>query len=695
MNIFQMTHTGSETTLSQFPQYIICNQCWLHGDWFNLTSGTNQVSAGLDFSCVKGCAFINSEISAIWRPGSEGHGIWIDYGENMKLDHYKCRGGSSCLFSGGFTGNGPPLISGLIPGSNIENRRADLDMPYWELGLSVFPSTNTTWHGQSIVRKNVSEYKTGQNILDWGNIYRSVDNSGGQSGLILSRTVRNSSSAYGANYNTTLNNLIHGNNLWLDGCEGVTVDTSDGTGSGGGAGYAANLLWFTNNLGFNLSGSNPGCSGVSPVSFLQVDSSGQAWQGTNTCANGVCTFVANCSVAPGSGTANCIGQVSSISVNAAGTGCVAGSLTFSAPNIATGVKATGSYTCSGGGLSTVTLGSVGAGYTSTPTATLATGTGTVTVTMVSSSVSPSGTTGYQAMSVNAGDAGSMEGCQTFPSMNTPTTTYSGFTYPSGVGPIVSVGSVPWNGTWQAGNVTISYPSTVTGTDSSGYCTWSTVVGRQPNLQWTHNGVVSTVARLITNAGGLSGIAAGPNFQINALYQNNYWIGNMAANTGWCSGIGNCGGTGSENVVLDTTSATVDHEWWPGYSSLALFAYGVNPVYPVASPTITYPASSCAMGFNGTGAWLYPCSGNLVAINAADYHQYECNASGTCYHAASDGTDIGPNIPAIDAAQTLNVFNCALVGQTCPGPGPFPDAVPTAYVPAPCISCLLSARKEQQ
>jgi hypothetical protein len=102
-----------------------------------------------------------------------------------------------------------------------------------------------------------------------------------------------------------------------------------------------------------------------------------------------------------------------------------------------------------------------------------------------------------------------------------------------------------------------------------------------------------------------------------------------------------------------------------------------------------------MGFNGTGAWLYPCSGNLVAINAADYHQYECNASGTCYHAASDGTDIGPNIPAIDAAQTLNVFNCALVGQTCPGPGPFPDAVPTAYVPAPCISCLLSARKEQQ
>ena len=681
MDIVQSgAHVNTETSINQLPSYMIFNQVWLHGDWTNFTTGRNQVSSAL-VTAGNHIVFENSDISEIIRPGAEGYGILTDWGQNLKFVHYKVRGASNAIESGGFLGAGPTSVVGLVPNSNVENRRCMLDFPYWWLGLSIFPASNTQWHGQSLTKKNTSEYKTGVNDLDWGCIFRGDDNSGGQSGLVLSRTIRNSAAGvWGSNYPTTLNNQIFGYNLIADACEGITLDSSDGNESGGGVSSAANLFLFTNNLSFNISGSNPGCADVSPVSYLQIDSSGQSWQGTNTCANGVCTFVANCSVAPGGGTGgNCLGQVASLSVATVGTGCVAGSLTFSAPNIATGVKPAGTYTCSGGGLATATiidssgLAHPGAGYTSTPTATLATGTGTVTVTMVSSSISPSGTTGYQAMDVNAGDAISMEGCQTFPSMDTPTTTYAGFTYPSGVGPIVSVGSAPWTNTWSAGNVTVSYPSTVTGTDSSGYCTLFTGVGRQPNFQFVHNGVISTVKDLVTNAIGLSGIGAGPNFQINTLMQNNYWIGSTAANSGWCGNFGGACGSASENIQLDTTSATVDHDYWPGLSGLA--AWGVNPVYPVASPQLFYPANSCGMGFNGTGAWAYgTCSGNAVVINAADYHQYECNASGTCYHAASDGTDIGPSIPAIDAAQTLNVFNCALVGQVCAGPGPYPDSI---------------------
>ncbi len=681
MDIVQSgAHVNTETSINQLPSYMIFNQVWLHGDWTNFTTGRNQVSGAL-VTAGNHIVFENSDISEIIRPGAEGYGIWTDWGQNLKFVHYKVRGASNAILSGGFIGAGPTSVVGLVPNSNVENRRCMLDFPYWWLGLSIFPASNTQWHGQSLTKKNTSEYKTGVNDLDWGCIFRGDDNSGGQSGIVLSRNIRNSAGGvWGSNYPTTLNNQIFGYNLIADACEGITLDSSDGNDSGGGVSSAANLFLFTNNLSFNISGSNPGCAGVSPVSYLQIDSNAQSWQGTNTCANGVCTFVANCSVAPGGGTGgNCLGQVASLSVATVGTGCVAGSLTFSAPNIATGVEPAGTYTCSGGGLATATiidssgLAHPGAGYTSTPTATLATGTGTVTVTMVSSSISPSGTTGYQAMDVNAGDAISMEGCQTFPSMDTPTTTYAGFTYPSGVGPIVSVGSAPWTNTWSAGNVTVSYPSTVTGTDSSGYCTLFTGVGRQPNFQFVHNGVISTVKDLVTNAIGLSGIGAGPNFQINTLMQNNYWIGSTAANSGWCGNFGGACGSASENIQLDTTSATVDHDYWPGLSGLA--AWGVNPVYPVASPQLFYPANSCGMGFNGTGAWAYgTCSGNAVVINAADYHQYECNASGTCYHAASDGTDIGPSIPAIDAAQTLNVFNCALVGQVCAGPGPYPDSL---------------------
>lgn len=93
-------------------------------------------------------------------------------------------------------------------------------------------------------------------------------------------------------------------------------------------------------------------------------------------------------------------------ITAAGTGCVAGNLTIDAPGgIAgvTSVQATGTYSCTTGTLTTVTITNAGAGYTTSPHATIATGTGTLTVTVGTSGqlLTQWVTTGITTVSANA------------------------------------------------------------------------------------------------------------------------------------------------------------------------------------------------------------------------------------------------------------------------------------------------------
>ncbi len=54
----------------------------------------------------------------------------------------------------------------------------------------------------------------------------------------------------------------------------------------------------------------------------------------------------------------------------------------------------------------------------------------------------------------------------------------------------------------------------------------------------------------------------------------------------------------------------------------------------------------------------------------DYHQYGLRSDSSFHNAASDGTDMGGNLPALDSAQTQDLYVCA---TACGSAGPYPDS----------------------
>jgi hypothetical protein len=64
------------------------------------------------------------------------------------------------------------------------------------------------------------------------------------------------------------------------------------------------------------------------------------------------------------------------------------------------------------------------------------------------------------------------------------------------------------------------------------------------------------------------------------------------------------------------------------------------------------------------------SASSMPLTLADYHQFELRPDSSFYAGAaedaSDGTSMGANLPAIDSAQTQNVYVCR---TPCGAPGP--------------------------
>jgi hypothetical protein len=401
------------------------------------------------------------------------------------------------------------------------------------------------------------------------------------------------------------------------------------------------------------------------------NSSGHWWQGTVT-ENGSgagATFVANCSVDQ----QGCIGQIASIAVNSPGSGCVAGNLVIGAPNIAGGFQATGTYTCSSGALSTVTLtpNSIGikggSGYTLPPSITLTTGTGTVTVSMVTVAVTP--TIGAQAMDVLAGDPVAITMCPTAALNINTTAAYSGMTRPSQVALLSITGSAPWTGSFSASNVTVAYPWTATAnlTDSSGYCTATNVQGGPTNFYFEHNTLITdATSSLISNNAPIGG----GNFQVNTELRDSIFLGGGWNNTSF--GEGNA----SESNNYDTTSLTADHIVWPTRNAAIYTAYGNNPAFPVVSPVMYFPATPYCSGATPTAScvgFTGAMSASAMPLTLPDYHNFGLRHDSVFFGGnsedASDGTSIGATPSAIDAAQTQNVYVCqTLCGLT----GPWPD-----------------------
>jgi hypothetical protein len=68
------------------------------------------------------------------------------------------------------------------------------------------------------------------------------------------------------------------------------------------------------------------------------------------------------------------------------------------------------------------------------------------------------------------------------------------------------------------------------------------------------------------------------------------------------------------------------------------------------------------------AFVGAMSMSSMPITLPDYHSFELRSDSPFHNAASDGTDIGTNIPALDAAQTATQYHCS-PPYSCNG---FPD-----------------------
>jgi hypothetical protein len=671
-SIVELSSTGLETSVAQYPTHIHFRKDWVHGDWTSLQAGANSLAAGFDLTCVH-CSLVDSQISQALRPGSEGHSI-LAQGTTYKIDHNWIEGESIGIFSGGFQSTSPFAIVGYVPFQDVEIRRNRLTFPYTWLGQSPITG-NVNWTGSGTVRKNVLELKNGERVLYSGNIFENVDGSGGQNGAEGDWNVRQ----IRTNYQFSINDITVANNIYRNSCEGFEVGGSEPIqGDGGGVGLPFKRGWFSNNLYYGITVTNPGCgSGGNSQGHSWGPGMGWQWQGTvsENASGTAATFVGNCAVSGGSNGSNgggCPGQILSGTVVSGGTGCVNNGAVTVGPPATGGIQATATTQCSAGAISGVTITNYGALYLATPSAIPVNGTGTVTVTLNTTASAPA--PGAEVMDVSAGDPISITNCQSVPNFNVPTTNYgttaAPIYWPSGLGPRAVAGTNP-----SSLSVTFPWTATPNALDSSGYCTITTVEGAPQNLSFVHNTVVSDATNVLTSS---NEAAYGPNFQMNTLLRNNIMVGG-----GWDSNRGE--GTNTELFNYDYHTMTVDSTVWPTrtaskyteYSNNALFpagscgtSTGCNPpltMYFPATPYCTGAASTAScVGFKGA------MSATTMPLILPDYHNFELRSDSVFYggnaEKASDGTSMGSNIPAIDSAQTQRVYVC----QTSCGSGPWPD-----------------------
>lgn len=294
--------------------------------------------------------------------------------------------------------------------------------------------------------------------------------------------------------------------------------------------------------------------------------------------------------------------------------------------------------------------------------------------------------GFQVMNMNAGDPVWVSGCTSVPAFNAATHTIDGMAVPLGIGPLLSAGSAAWTGSFNSAGVTVSWPSTVTGTDSSGNCTvW--------NTQGAPFGVIVNHHTLVTDANQAvypvnSPPSNGPNFQLNHIFTNSILLNSGAGSAGWYTSIV---GEGNPTEIwgYDYTSLTAGFNVWPSRTASKYNDYGNAPGSPLPGgvctstgcnpPTTSYfPATSYCSGSAPTSACIGfsgAMSASAMPLTLNDYHGYELIAGSTFKAGgsgeASDGTDMGASIPAIDAAETLNAYVC---GSSC-GTGPYEDTNP--------------------
>ena len=287
---------------------------------------------------------------------------------------------------------------------------------------------------------------------------------------------------------------------------------------------------------------------------------------------------------------------------------------------------------------------------------------------------------------NVGDPVSVSNCSD-PTFNTD---------PTVLGPPAMAGTLT-NG------LTIVYSNPGAAGATATGCTYSEIQGWPQYLTFNHNSSFNSSG---TSDDPFSSAAGGTTPE--ALARNIAFTNGVVVNGGINSTFAE--GTRTETKAFDATTLVINNLLLPGRDSVAqcpshltagpggavcYTEYG-GPNAGASPPVTIYlsPTSFCTGSDPTTGN----CSGILGAMSTssfptllADWHQYRlchtgdaaCNSKASLFAAgqaqqASDGTDLGANVAAIDTAETSTRYAC----ETPCGAGPSRDVAPQVEVLAP-------------
>lgn len=638
---------GSENTVAALPSHIHWQYSYIHGDAGDtFTSGTppgnNIMANGMTFNCVY-CSVMWSYFDKITRPGSEGHIISIVNNPGpFKINNNWTEGSSSSVFCGGQV----PAIPGILSCQDWEIRMNRFTYPLAWIGAF--------WgSGHGPVRKNGFELKETKRGIFSGNIVEYVDQTGGQGGPCVDIDVRQlGGGPIGENYIATIQDLLMSYNI-LRNCLGVQNDAKSGGGGNGGgnATGGTNLMWLGNLL-YNLDGSVfckdgttnsiTSCSPYKiPATETEIASFGQSSVWTITTATQASTLVTITTQLPTN-----IANGNSIVVAGVGVAGYNGTFTVSVVDSThfTYTTTAGLSASTGGTATLAQPGCVGTRSGTSNNITL---------------VCPTGGNGYQQTNMSPTDPVSVQSCAD--------TTFN--TSLSSIGPPALAGTT-FTG------LTVVYNNGSTGAATTTGCVLRNNQGWWNNFQWVHNTVVantgvpgSTFGPYISSC-PIGGNTAG--FARHVTMRDNLW-----ALDAWGGFNGNGAAEGSTGLkpaesCYDLGTFAFDHNAFAERSGANYTAFpsglkgnatGSSLWFPTTPQCSTTTPSVNCIGFKGMLT-------NTFIQNPADYHDFQLCVPGlgTCGAAslfaagqaqqASDGTDVGANIAAIDAAQILNTYVCA-------------------------------------
>jgi hypothetical protein len=475
--------------------------------------------------------------------------------------------------------------------------------------------------------------KGAQRYLYDGNICENVDNSGGQNGTLSDWNNRACSGSICDNYAQTIQNITVTNNIYRHGCGGLLFDANSGNPgtSGNSASTPGRNFYLANVLMYDISVINFGC-------------------GVTT--NGTFYF----------GGANHDFPVTSVTRDPTGT------------------------------FSTIVLtGGTGDNQTG-----LVAG-DPITLTTCTDATFNAGPHPYvYALSVSGTTI-------TYPNVGTPNATSANCVFNNGAGwplnvLVNHVTAVGDRGIYVGNNLTAAnatFPRNITYLNS--IFTGTRGFGNPGGTEGTafESAYFDTTTMLVYHT--LFGQRVAPVWQAATAYKLGQVVQPSGSPAHFYTAVksGTSGGSqpafsGTQNsCVTDNTVTWQDNGFrisqtggLPNYTEYQVVNTPISPPTTLYFPQtdFTYGATADATSIGFSGALNSPTTGNnscvsgtqVPGINTAldllDYHAYVLDSSSSYRNLASDGTNLGVSIPALDAAQTSTQYVC---GSPC-GSGPTPD-----------------------